>query len=86
MTRPVTVPPAAERFNAFTYLESERKPSALVPGAEQIEPHLRCPRCGHTRPTPTPDRTVNCGGCGLAMHMTGGFSLYIWECEPETAS
>ena len=86
MSRAAHIPPAAERLDAHRYYVAERKPSVLVPGAEQIEPRLRCPRCDRTRPLPNIDHTVNCAGCGLALCISGGLNLYIWECEPEPTS
>lgn len=77
MSRPFNVPAAAECLSSQDFIVQERTPSRLVPGAQQIEFRLRCPRCGHKRPLAGTYSKFNCGGCGLAMQVDFAV-LYIW--------
>jgi hypothetical protein len=82
MIRPEGVPEEAEALDLMAQMERRAKPSKLVPGLEQLEMRLKCPRCEHERPFAGTFSKFNCGGCGLAMQATST-ALFCWEQEPD---
>lgn len=73
-----TIPDHAERLNLTDHTRLERVPSKLLPGLEQMQHLLRCPRCRRERPITY--TKINCAGCGLAME--AGAFLAVWDEEP----
>lgn len=79
MIRPDGVPAEAEAFDAIAHLKTQRAPSKLIEGLEQLEARLICPRCKRERLLTF--QKFNCAGCGLAMQR-GSTALWCWEEEP----